>query len=110
MTNLSATEIDSGITCPSSRKWGLSNHPLLFVAEGYAICYGTRHVSAWAKTRPASPGWSSTFVDRYGWWIGDGSIAGWTREQALAFIQADIDAHRNLPFDEEAERARLMPV
>lgn len=25
-------------------------------------------------------------------------------------IQRDIDAHRELPFDEDRERARLMPV
>ncbi|MBK6664464.1 MAG: hypothetical protein IPG47_17505 [Thermoflexaceae bacterium] len=28
----------------------------------------------------------------------------------LDFIQRDIDAHRELPFDEDRERARLMPV
>lgn len=31
-------------------------------------------------------------------------------EEALEFIQRDIDAHRDLPFDEDRERARLMPV
>lgn len=111
MTDLFDNEIDSGEFCPSSIMWStLSNHPLRLVAEGYAICYSNNHVSAWSRTEPASPGWSSTFVKDYGWWLGDGSIAGWSREQAIAFIQTDIEAHRNRPFDEEVERTRLMPV
>lgn len=29
---------------------------------------------------------------------------------ALDFIQQDIEAHRELPYDEDRERARLRPV
>ena len=103
-------EIDSAMLCPSSRLMRITKHPMFLVAEGYAICYGDNHVSAWARTRPVGNHWNPFFVAATGWWLGDGSITSWTRKQALDFIRADIEAHRNRPYDEDAERARLVAV
>lgn len=80
-------------------------HPLTLVAEGYGICQKIpgRH-NAWRFTPPATGDW----IPWKGWWV----WLTWDRsyETAEEFIQRDIEAHRSLPFDEEAERARLMPV
>lgn len=108
MSDLFGEELDSGSRCSGG-------HPLMMVAEGYAICYDGVRLAwwAWRLTPPSVRGWLlSTIRGR------DGSqIAAWvyalnhdTKAEALAAIQSDMDAHRALPFDEDAERARLMPV
>lgn len=48
------------------------------------------------------------------WWP-DGSWAVWPgwfsgREGAVAFIEQEMALHRDLPYDEERERARLVEV
>lgn len=106
MSDLFDTEIDSASKC------GVG-HALTLVAEGYAYCTTVRGVYyAWRMSPPRVSGWGYEAI------IGlDGlPIDAWvscycpTKFEALAFIQADIDAHRSLPFDEEAERARLVAV
>ncbi len=91
-----------------------AGHLLELVAEGYAICTDTDKsgcVSAWAFSQPA--GWWTTYYiigrdeKKIPAWLSDHNF---NREEALAVIQADIDARRAMPFDEEEERARLMPV
>lgn len=116
MSDLFETEIDSGSKCPNG-------HALMFVAEGYAVCYDPDSKFgdkwwAWRKGTPLTSCWnprSELSGERYpdGWWEGLGIVYfkfAPSREDCLAFIQADIDAHRSLPFDEEAERARLVAV
>ena len=100
-------EIDSGYSC-------IFGHPLRLVAEGYALCHEDGFWWAWRMTPPPPPG--------YGWGICPTRRGGvsdehrWispqflSRAAALDYIRRDIEAHRNLPFDEEAERQRLMPV
>ena len=113
-----AEELDSGSRCSGG-------HPLMLVAEGYAYCcagepFGIPTVYyAWRLTPPATDEglrledlccyWEISQLEggKTAWmqnmWVG-------SKERALAFILADIKAHRELPFDEERERARLMPV
>lgn len=100
-------EIDSGSVC-------FSGHPLIWVAEGYAICSDSpARWCAWRLSPPAVDGWLRI------WWMGqdNNEASAWvspglfdSRSQAMDFIQRDIEAHRHLPLDEERERARLMPV
>ena len=95
-------------------------HQLELVAEGYAICVevtrsGRSMFFPWRLTPPA-PHYAHRWrcdriigrdeypIDAWVGWICD------SREEAIEFIQADAEAHRALPFDEESERARLMPV
>ncbi len=97
-----------------------NSHKLEIVSEGYAVCvtmeYGPKWPELWAAwtfTKPA-------LKDFYRFWIigNDGQdIEAWvsksfypSKEEALAIIQDDIDAHRSRPFDEATERARLMAV
>lgn len=106
---------DSGSRCESG-------HPLMLVAEGYAYCSSTDWCgwtnSGWWPWRlsPPSPRaplrWTEDFIrgrdgEPVRVWRGsmERSLA-----EALAFIQEDMDSHRGLPFDEDSERARLMPV
>ncbi len=109
MSDLMEEHIDSGSRC----RWG---HPLMLAAEGYAYCreLDTRWWP-WRLTPPGAAGWP--------WWAA-GEIVGrdgkpihawcgarqFSLKGVLEFIQEDIDAHRGLPFDEDRERARLMPV
>lgn len=101
-------EIDSDYKCASS-------HPLRLVAEGYALCHGDGFWYAWRMTPPSWPideDWSlcdtirGGVTDEYRW-ISPGFRS---REAALDYIRRDIEAHRNLPLDEAAERSRLIPV
>ncbi len=109
MTDLFETEIDSGSKCGAG-------HPILLVAEGYAMCRSERGLSRAIRLTPPRTNlfhWyqfniRSRTGERIPAW--EWKPPGFTKAEVLAFIQADIDAHRNLPFDEEAERARLMPV
>ena len=100
-------EIDSGYECSNG-------HPLRLVAEGYALCHGYSLWWAWRMTPPRPPGhgWLVYSTTRGG--APDGhrwASPGFTlRDAALDYIRRDIEAHRNLPFDEAAERLRLMPV
>jgi hypothetical protein len=89
-------------------------HPLEWVSEGYAICEVPAgvHWFAWRLATPVVGTWRADQIIG-----GDGAgIEAWvsgglaSKESALAFIQADIDAHRARPFDEERERGRLMEV
>lgn len=101
-------EIDSGYECSNG-------HPLRLVAEGYALCYGDGFWYPWRMTPPSWPideGWSLCDTIRGGVTDGDRWVApGFrSRGEALDYIRRDIEAHRNLPFDEDAERSRLMPV
>ena len=88
------------------------------VGEGYGYCAGERISVAWWRWRltPPSPdlghSWTDDFIrgrDRL-------PLTAWRGKEAhslaavLAFIQEDIEAHRQLPFDEDRERARLRPV
>lgn len=113
-----AEELDSGSRCSGG-------HPLMLVAEGYAYCcpeapFGIPTVYyAWRLTPPATDEGLESEAHGCYWDIcllEDGKTAWmqnmWvgSKERALAFILADIKAHRDLPFDEERERARLMPV
>lgn len=98
----------------------VNGHALEIVSEGYAVCVNkgapvwSLGWSAWALTKPALDG------QFYRHWIRgrDGQdIEAWVskrffsfKEEALALIQEDINAHRSRPFDEESERSRLMPV
>lgn len=107
-----AEEIDSGYEC-------FVGHPLRLVAEGYALCTGDCMWWAWRMTPPSSPRWYGrgvywgVYPTRRGG-VSDGcrwiSPPFHSRERALDYIRRDIEAHRNLPIDEEAERQRLMPV
>lgn len=100
------------VTCPNK-------HKLEIVSEGYGVCctsgeYGLKLIwAAWAFSKPVSNRFYAYSL------IGkDGSrIPAWvshafldSKEEALALIQKDIDMRRALPFDEERERERLMPV
>ncbi len=109
MSDLMEEHIDSGSRC----NWG---HPLMLVAEGYAYCHGS--LRGWWPYRLTPP-----HASEARWWgaidiVGrDGErIEAWdgparaTLASVLEFIQKDINAHRQLPFDEDRERARLMPV
>ena len=117
MSDLFETEIDSGSKCKKG-------HALTLVAEGYAYCTSLDAVwqtpvwSAWRLTPPSEDVWGLKWrpYDIFGRdgsliqaWVQDGADLR-SREDCLALIQADIDAHRSLPFDEEAERARLVAV
>ncbi len=92
-----------------------AGHPLMLVAEGYAYCQ--EEPTSWWPWRLTPPhasweGWSkSTVYGRDGEpieaWLG---AEHFSLERVLKFVQEDIDAHRDLPFDEDRERARLMPV
>ncbi len=101
--------IDSGSRCELG-------HPLMLVAEGYAYCH--EPATWWWPWRLTPP-----HASREQWWgtldiVGrDGErIEAWfgppfsSLASVLGYIQRDIDAHRELPFDEDRERARLMPV
>lgn len=110
MSDLFDSEIDSGSKC-------FRGHPIWLVAEGYGICYGNLDGgpllwSPWRMTPPRTLGWSKGSIHGR-----DGQeIPAWfswasdSKAETLAMIQQDMDAHRALPFDEEAERARLMLV
>ena len=110
MSDLFDTEIDGGSKCQMG-------HPLKLVAEGYAICsvtWGDWYAIRLTPPRANLARWSEfNIVGRDGKMIPawDGWVGGYrTKANVLAFIQEDIDAHRNLPFDEEAERARMVAV
>lgn len=106
MSDLFDTEIDSGSRCCHS-------HPLWLVAEGYALCLTLSDVYyAWRMSPPLSEGWCYEAIIGIDGLPTDAWVSCYcpTKFEALAFIQADIDAHRSLPFDEEAERARLVAV
>lgn len=103
--------LDSGSRCESG-------HPLMLVAEGYAYCSEERISVSWWPWRltPPSPelghSWTNDLIrGRDGRpltaWHG---MAEHSLAAVLAFIQEDIEAHRGLPFNEDRERARLMPV
>lgn len=100
-------EIDSGSVC-------FSGHPLILVAEGYALCSdGPATWFVWRLSPPAVAGWLHAWImgrdnNKVPAWASRGRFD--SRSEALDFIQRDIEAHRHLPFDEERERARLMPV
>lgn len=113
-----AEELDSGTRCSGG-------HPLMLVAEGYAYCcagepFGIPSVYyVWRLTPPATDEGLESEAHGCYWDICllEGGKTAWmqnrwvsSKERALAFILADIKAHRDLPFDEERERARLMPV
>jgi len=99
-------EVDSGSTC-------ISGHHLMLVAEGYALCCEDGVVwYPWKLSPPSAGSWGMTYVrgrdsKHIRAWVG---LLWLSKDEALAFIQQDIEAHRALPFDEAAERARLMPV
>lgn len=106
--------LDSGSRCESG-------HPLMLVAEGYAYCSdgmeAANSVSWWPwrltpPHRELGHSWTNDVIrgrDRR-------PLTAWIGEEAhslaavLAFIQEDIEAHRQLPHDEGRERARLMRV
>lgn len=110
VSDLMEEHIDSGSRCESG-------HPLVLVAEGYAYCSEEFWVSWWPwrltpPRRDLGRSWTDDFIrGRDGRpltaWHG---MAEHSLAAVLAFIQEDIEAHRELPFDEDRERARLMPV
>lgn len=95
-----------GAKCPAG-------HPMELTNEGYGLCGAGKSYSTWAFSLPAvEDNWTlwkiygkdgSPIPAWLGWAAGD-------RATCMSAIQADIDARRSLPFDEERERARLMPV
>ncbi len=107
-------DIDSGSRC-------LGDHPLMLVAEGYAYCSDGMEAAnsvSWWPWRLTPPHvsrerrWSAIGIvgrdgERTKAWYGPASPS---LASALDFIQQDIEAHRELPYDEDRERARLMPV
>lgn len=91
-----------------------AGHPLEIVSEGYGLCTNDNLHWAWAFSLPSLLRWAegqSSIKSKDG-----GKIRAWvtvqlrSREDAMDWIQRDINARRALPFDEERERARLMPV
>jgi len=114
-----AEELDSGSKCSAG-------HPLMLVAEGYAYCCAEEPFGipagyyAWRFTPPATDEGLESEAHGCYWDVSqleDGKIAWvldarWVgnKERALAFILADIKAHRELPFDEEREQTKQMPV
>ena len=103
-------EIESGWLCAEG-------HPLRLVAEGYAIC-GDPSLEVWWpwKLTPPARGYWHRYPTSRNWGDSSAEEIFWvssvlfSKEEALDYIHADIEAHRNLPFDEEAERARLVAV
>jgi len=103
-------EIESGWLCAVG-------HPLRLVAEGYAVCGGSDLEMwwPWKLTPPRTGGWHLLPASRNwddpsaveSFWVSD---VVFNKDEAIDFIRADIEAHRNLPFDEAAERARLVAV
>lgn len=90
-------------------------HPIEIISEGHGICFDPRYdlYYAWAFTKPAGKGWfQEEIIGRDG-----GEIDAWVhvvpcalKDSALDKIQKDMGLRRSLPFDEETERTRLMPV
>lgn len=109
VSDLMDEHIDSGSRCHC-------DHPLMLVAEGYAYC---REPGTWWWPWRLSPPhvsrerrWSAIGIvgrdgERTKAWYGPASPS---LASALDFIQQDIEAHRELPYDEDRERARLRPV
>ena len=110
VSDLMEEHIDSGSRC-------LGDHPLMLAAEGYAYCHD-EPATWWWPWRLTPP-----HASREQWWgaidiVGrDGKcIEAWfgptfpSLASVLGYIQRDIEAHRQLPYDEDRERARLMPV
>ena len=109
VSDLMDEHIDSGSRC-------LSDHPLMLMAEGYAYC---RAPGTWWWPWRLSPPhvsreqrWSAIGIvgrdgERTKAWCGPPSRS---LASAQDFIQQDIEAHRELPYDEDRERARLRPV
>lgn len=109
-------EIDSGSICGAG-------HPIRLVAEGYGYCIedspaGPERCYAW-RFSPPSTSAAMLMITACAWkeapltngklaWVQSGH--SYTKQEVLDTIAADIDAHRNLPFDEERERARLVAV
>lgn len=97
-----------------------SGHELEIVAEGYGLCSEAidNDKTWWSPWRFTKPALNSP--EQWGSWgvIGrDGTdIDAWvsppyySKADAMEAIERDIAYHRALPFDEDAERARLMPV
>lgn len=110
-----AEEVDSGARCGSG-------HRIWLVAEGYGYCVDDRaprpEFFAWRFSSPStSEGiekitgctWRRAALSHgKGAWVQSGY--SYAKQDVLDGILADIEAHRNLPFDEGRERARLMPV
>ena len=103
--------LNIGATC-------LYGHSLSLVAEGYALCEEQQLNSsyrfyAW-KFGPHTTEWSTGFFRYRNDQLEPANV--WpdmlptTKADCLEFIQADIDRQRAAPFDEERERARLIPV
>ena len=86
--------IESGRTCPEG-------HPIWMVAEGYGICQLNNAFSRWDKWWTP---WRLTPEDMVCL-----PFAG-SKEEVLACIQDDMVAYRELPYDEDRERARLVAV
>ena len=95
-----------------------TGHPLEIISEGYGLCQTDERSLgefwfAWAFSKPAGDrGWLESNIrgrddEPINAWVTRGSP---DRRSQMEIIQADIDAHRSMPFDEERERARLMPV
>lgn len=109
-------EIDSGSTCGAG-------HPIRLVAEGYGYCIEDsagepKWFYAW-RFSPPSTSAAMLMITASAWKeapLMNGKLAwvqpsySYTKQDVLDAIAADIDAHRNLPFDEERERARLVAV
>lgn len=106
--------LDSGSRCESG-------HPLVLVAEGYAYCSdgmeAASPVSWWPwRLTPPRPDLGHSWTDDFIRGRDRRRLTAWRGKEAhslaavLAFIQEDIEAHRQLPHDEGRERARLMQV
>jgi len=91
-----------------------AGHPIEIIHEGYGICHDTDYDEwwPWAFSLPSSTGWAgSSIIGKTGdpimAWVGPCSK---TKQGAIGEIAASMNSYRSLPFDEDYERARLMPV
>lgn len=74
-----------------------NGHPLWVVTEGYAYCHATiGYWFAWRFTQPLSNHWRRfPLEDGTEAWVQIGSAT--SKAEMLAFIEADIEAHREAP-------------
>jgi len=88
-----------------------SKHPIRLIDEGHGIC-GDEANGYWSWSLvPTDKGWPDYIIGRNGERIPARCMTWqYEYEDCLAALLNHIASIRAMPFDEEAERARLMPV